>query len=112
MTGQDIQSSDEDLLSIKGMNNDCDSISPSLSSRLIGEDLHKIEQFERNYFSRGDIFANFMKRTERKLKNFVTVRERAATGDAARAVRQREGDGDTQSRCRAGVGARQVHVFL
>lgn len=72
MTGQDIQSSDEDLLSIKGMNNDCDSISPSLSSRLMENDLSKIAQFERNYFSRGDIFANFMKRTERKLKNFVT----------------------------------------
>ena len=60
MTGQDIQSSDEDLLS------------PSLSSRLIGEDPHKIAHFERNYFRRGDIFANFMNRTERKLKNFVT----------------------------------------
>ena len=35
-------------------------------------DLNKIAHFERNYFSRGDIFANFMKRTERKLKNFVT----------------------------------------
>ena len=34
-------------------------------------DLSKIAQFERNYFSRGDIFANFMKRTERKLKNFI-----------------------------------------
>ena len=34
-------------------------------------DLNKIAHFERNYFSRGDIFANFMKRTERKLKNFV-----------------------------------------
>ena len=32
---------------------------------------NKIAHFERNYFSRGDIFANFMKRTERKLKNFV-----------------------------------------
>ncbi len=35
-------------------------------------DPNKIAHFERNYFSRGDIFANFMKRTERKLKNFVT----------------------------------------
>ena len=34
-------------------------------------DPNKIAHFERNYFSRGDIFANFMKRTERKLKNFV-----------------------------------------
>ena len=32
-------------------------------------DPNKIANFERNYFSRGDIFANFMKRTERKLKN-------------------------------------------
>ena len=35
------------------------------------DDPNKIAHFERNYFSRGDIFANFMKRTERKLKNFV-----------------------------------------
>ena len=34
-------------------------------------DPHRIAHFEKNYFSRGDIFANFMKRTERKLKNFV-----------------------------------------
>ena len=34
-------------------------------------DPNRIAHFERNYFSRGDIFANFMKRTERKLKNFV-----------------------------------------
>ena len=34
-------------------------------------DPNKIAHFERNYFSRGDIFANFMKRTDRKLKNFV-----------------------------------------
>ena len=34
-------------------------------------DPNKITHFERNYFRRGDIFANFMKRTERKLKNFV-----------------------------------------
>lgn len=47
--------------------------SPVVSEKLETEnDPHKIEQFERNYFSRGDIFANFMKRTERKLKNFVT----------------------------------------
>ena len=46
--------------------------SPVASEELeTGNDLHKIAQFERNYFSRGDIFANFMKRTERKLKNFV-----------------------------------------
>ena len=38
----------------------------------ITDDLNRIAHFERNYFSRGDIFANFMKRTERKLKNFVT----------------------------------------
>ena len=59
MTGQDIRLNEQDLLS------------SSLSAQLIGEDPHKIAQFERNYFSRGDIFANFMKRTERKLKNFV-----------------------------------------
>ena len=35
-------------------------------------DPNKIAHFERNYFSRGDIFANFVKRVERKLKNFVT----------------------------------------
>ena len=35
-------------------------------------DPNRIAHFEKNYFSRGDIFANFMKRTERKLKNFVT----------------------------------------
>ena len=47
--------------------------SPVASEKLETEnDPHKIAQFERNYFSRGDIFANFMKRTERKLKNFVT----------------------------------------
>ncbi len=46
--------------------------SPVASEKLeTGNDPHKIAQFERNYFSRGDIFANFMKRTERKLKNFV-----------------------------------------
>ena len=47
--------------------------SPVISEKLeTGNDPHKIAQFERNYFSRGDIFANFMKRVERKLKNFVT----------------------------------------
>ena len=60
MTGQDIRLNEQDLLS------------SSLSAQLIREDRHKIAQFERNYFSRGDIFANFMKRVERKLKNFVT----------------------------------------
>ena len=35
-------------------------------------DPNKIADFERNYFSRGEIFADFMKRVERKLKNFVT----------------------------------------
>ena len=46
--------------------------SPVVSEELeTGNDPHKIAQFERNYFSRGDIFENFMKRTERKLKNFV-----------------------------------------
>ena len=59
MTGQDIRLNEQDLLS------------PSLSAQLIGEDPRKIAQYEKNYFSRGDIFANFMKRTERKLKNFV-----------------------------------------
>lgn len=58
-TGQNIRSNEQDLLS------------PSLSAQLIQEDPHQIAHFERNYFSRGDIFANFMKRTERKLKNFV-----------------------------------------
>ena len=49
------------------------SLSRSLSARLISptDDPNKIAHFERNYFSRGDIFANFMKRTERKLNNFV-----------------------------------------
>lgn len=37
-----------------------------------GNDPNKIAHFERNYFSRGEIFADFMKRVERKLKNFVT----------------------------------------
>ena len=46
--------------------------SPVVSEKLeTGNDPHKIAHFERSYFSRGDIFANFMKRTERKLKNFV-----------------------------------------
>ncbi len=46
--------------------------SPVASERReMGNNPHKIAHFERNYFSRGDIFANFMKRTERKLKNFV-----------------------------------------
>ena len=50
------------------------SLSRSLSAPLISptDDPNKIAHFERNYFNRGDIFANFMKRTERKLKNFVT----------------------------------------
>ena len=84
--------------SIKRPNRECDRDHTE-------NDPNKIAHFERNYFSRGDIFANFMKRTERKLKNFVTVRERAAAGDACRGVRQREGDGDTESRGGAGVGA-------
>ena len=46
-------------------------------------DPNKIAHFERNYFSRGDIFANFMKRTERKLKNFVTYMNAQPPGTLA-----------------------------
>ena len=80
--------------------------SPAISEKLeTGNDPHKIALFERNYFSRGGIFANFMKRVERKLKNFVRYVNAQPPGDAAGAVRQREGDGDTESRRGAGVGA-------
>ena len=66
--------------------------SPVASEKLkTGQDIHcdtendpnKIAYFERNYFSRGDIFANFMKRTERKLKNFVTYVNAQPTGTLA-----------------------------
>ncbi len=46
-------------------------------------DPNRIAHFERNYFSRGDIFANFMKRVERKLKNFVTYVNAQPSGTLA-----------------------------